>query len=81
MKPQKKRKKEKQWLSAYLVQFVSKSSNTWPKFLHTIDDHSSYGGCSECLMVDDIDFLRKHVQEEASTQHVGSYWERRGNTK
>lgn len=26
-------------------------------------------------MVDDIDFLRKHVQEEASTQHVGSYWE------
>lgn len=60
------------WLSAYLVQFVGKSCNTWTKFLGTIEDDGTHGESSKGLVVDDVDFLGKHVEEEASAQHVGS---------
>lgn len=60
------------WLPAYLVQLVSKSCNTWTKFLGTIDDDGAHGESSKGLVVDDVDFLGEHVEDKASAQHVGS---------
>lgn len=59
-------------LPAYIVQFVNKSCNAWTIFLDTIDDDGAHGDGSKGLMVNDVDFLGKQVDEEASAQHVGS---------
>lgn len=58
------------FIRTYLVQFVSKSCNTWTKSLNAIDDDGPNGGSSKSLMVDDVDFLGKQVDQQASAQHV-----------
>ena len=50
----------------HLIQFVSELCNAGAKRLDTVDNNCSYGGSSEGLVVDDIDLLGQHVQEEAS---------------
>lgn len=59
-------------LPAHLIEFVSKSCNVWAEFLDAVDDDSAYGGGGKRLVVDDVNFLGKHVDQEASAQHVGS---------
>lgn len=66
---------------ANLIEFVSKSCNTGAKFLDAKDENSSHGGGDKRLVVDDVNFLGKHVDKEASAQHVWSYVKKKNKQK
>lgn len=58
--------------STNLVEFVGKSCNARAEFLDAVDDDGANGGSCKRLVVDDVDFLGKHVEDEPGAQHVGS---------
>lgn len=68
-------------LPAHLIEFVSKSCNSWAEFLDAEDDDKAYGDGGKRLVVDDVKFLGKQVDKEASAQHVWSYAKKKKKPK